>query len=148
MLIRRCRVGPDRASVLMLVPAGFLVLIALGAIAVDLSVVFLRQREATSLALDLANDLAGVGIDQPRFRVEGVVELRGEDDLEAIARDWAEQRLDPADLVELNVEVDPATTAVQVTVVVRVPYVFAAALPGSRDSTEVTGTASARAVPR
>ena len=49
----------DRGSVLMLMPAGVLVVLLLGAIAFDLSLVFLRQRQASSLkrAVDRVVDL-------------------------------------------------------------------------------------------
>ena len=56
--------GRERASVLMLMPAGVLVVLLLGAIAFDLSLVFLRQRQASSLAVDVANDLATAALDE------------------------------------------------------------------------------------
>ena len=66
----------DRGSVLMLMPAGVLVVLLLGAIAFDLSVVFLRQRQASSLAVDVANDLATAALDEEAFRAEGTYRAR------------------------------------------------------------------------
>ena len=62
----------------MLMPAGVLVVLLLGAIAFDLSVVFLRQRQASSLAVDVANDLATAALDEEAFRADGDVSTRPE----------------------------------------------------------------------
>ena len=45
----------------MLMPAGVLIVLLLGSLAFDLSLVFLRQRQASSLTIDVANDLADGG---------------------------------------------------------------------------------------
>ena len=135
----------ERGSVLMLMPAGVLVVLLLGAIAFDQSLVFLRQRQASSLAGDVANDLATAALDEEGFRVDG------------------EFRLDPAraeqlgialvaasdlgDLVE-DVEVEVVgADAVALRVVVRVEYVFARAIPGAASGTTVSATATAIGAP-
>ena len=59
----------------MLMPAGVLVVLLLGAIAFDLSLVFLRQRQASSLAVDVANDLATAALDEEAFRRDGEFRL-------------------------------------------------------------------------
>src|SRR5262245_43786078 len=51
----------DRGSVLFLVPAAFLVVLILASIAVDMSVVQLRERQAFDFASGAANDAAGAG---------------------------------------------------------------------------------------
>ena len=51
----------------MLMPAAVLVVIILGAIAVDQAVVFTRQRELIAAAEAAANDAAGYGIDRDAF---------------------------------------------------------------------------------
>jgi len=45
--------------VLMLMPAAVLIVLLLGAIAVDSAIVYLRQRQAYNVAFDAANDAAG-----------------------------------------------------------------------------------------
>ncbi|HUS60595.1 MAG TPA: hypothetical protein VMY34_00265, partial [Acidimicrobiales bacterium] len=79
----------------MLVPAGALIVLLLGAIAFDLSLVFLRQRQASSLAADVANDLASIALDVPRLRESGVFEL---DPMRADA--VGRSRLDASDLAD------------------------------------------------
>ena len=135
----------DRASVLMLMPAGVLVVLLLGAIAFDLSVVFLRQRQASSLAVDVANDLATAALDEDAFRADGTYRLdpsRAEELADSLVRasDLA------GEVTELDVTV-LAPDAVEVRVVVAVDYVFAKAIPGTRDGTSVEATAIAAAVP-
>lgn len=142
MTVRR---PSERGSVLMLMPAGVMIVLLLGAIAFDLSLVFLRQRQASSLAIDVANDVATAALDEAAFRRDGVfrldperaeslgVELVGASDLRAIV-----------EVVEVDV-VGP--DEVTVRVVLQVDYVFARAIPGSSDGTTVTASATAVATP-
>jgi len=132
----------------MLMPAGILIVILLGAIAFDLSLLFLRQRQAASVAADVANDLATEALDEARFRSTG--EFRLDDER---ARRLAAALLQESDvggeLVDADVTIvdDPTTgdDAVEVRVVVRVDYVFARAIPGAADGTDVEAVATATA---
>lgn len=138
------RMRGRRGSALMLVPAGFLVLLLLGAIAVDLSLLFLRQRQASSLVVGLANDLATLALDEEALRATGEYVLD-----EAAARDLGLRLARSSDLSEQLTAleilvVDDDTISVRATV--RVEYVFARSLPGARDGHEVTASATARAV--
>ena len=135
----------SRGSVLMLMPAGALIVLLLGAIAFDLSLVFLRQRQASSLAADVANDLASVALDVPTFRESGVFEL------DPIRADSLGRAL--LDASDLSDELTSATITitgsdtVTVRVTVSVDYVFAKAIPGADDGTTVTANATAAATP-
>lgn len=139
--------GPcrERGSVLMLMPAGVLVTLLLGAIAFDLSVVFLRQRQASSLAVDVANDLATAALDEASFRADGSYRLDPEraEDLAIAMVDASELR---DEIVSYEVEVVGDDT-VRVRVVLRAEYVFARAIPGTSDGTTVEASATATAVP-
>lgn len=125
----------------MLMPAGVLVVLLLGAIAFDLSLVFLRQRQASSVAADVANDLASVALDVPTFRATGVFELDPDR-----ADELGRSLLDASDLAghvtAASITVISPDT-VTVTVTVEVDYVFAKAIPGAADSTTVTARATA-----
>lgn len=135
----------DRASVLMLMPAGVLVVLLLGAIAFDLSLVFLRQRQASSVAVDVANDLATAALDEEGFRADGRFELDPAR-ADALGRSLvAASDLGP-DVVAVEVSVI-APDAVEVRVVVGVDYVFARAIPGASNGTTVTASATAVASP-
>lgn len=137
------RPEPTRGSVLMLMPAAILIVFLLAAIAVDLSLVFLRQREATSHAVDLANDVATVGLDQDAFRSGRDLQLVDDASLQGIARDLAVSRIG-GELVAVDAR-SVGPVSVEITVVLRADYVFARALPGEADSTEVTATATGEA---
>ena len=124
---------------------GVLVVLLLGAIAVDLSVVFLRQRQASSLAVDVANDLATAVLDEEAFRADGTYRLdpNRADELAGalvLASDLGDQ------VTEVEVTV-LTPDSVEVRVEVTVDYVFAKAIPGARDGTTVEATATAVAVP-
>ena len=125
----------------MLMPAGVLIVLLLGAVAFDLSLVFLRQRQASSVAGDVANDLATQAVDEEEFRATGEFRL-DPDRADEIGRALLAQSDVAADIVDLEVDVIGADT-VQVTVVLHVEYLFAGAIPGANDSTEVQATAAA-----
>lgn len=135
----------SRGSVLMLMPAGVLVVLLLGAIAFDLSLVFLRQRQASAVAVDVANDLAGLALDEDAFRSDGVIRL-DPDLAEVMGRELVASS-DLADAV-VDLEVDLVSdTAVEVRLVVEVDYVFAKAIPGAAEGTTVTAAATAVIAP-
>jgi len=136
----------DRGSVLMLVPAAVLVLVILGAIAVDFSVAFLGQRELTSAAGAAAND-ASTAIAEGRFYRSapggGVVidESRA-----ARVVDQALAARAPRGVSIDGVSVDPSGGQVCVVLRGRVDYVFAKAIPGMAHGAAVQGRATATAV--
>jgi len=137
--------GRQRGSVLMLMPAGVLIVLLLGAISFDLSLVFLRQRQASGVAVDLANDLASAALDEATLRGSGafVLDPRRAEDLAASfvgGSDVASQ------LTSLEVEVIGADR-VRVTIILWVDYVFAKAIPGAAEGTSVTAQATAVASP-
>lgn len=138
------RPGPDRGSVLILVPAGFLVMLLLASIAFDLSLLFLRQRQASSLAHDLANDVVTLALDEEHLRTTGRYRL-DEAAAASIGRDLAlgsdlREQLRGVEVVVVDDD------EVQVTVRVQVDYVFARAIPGASDGAEVAATAVAEAM--
>jgi hypothetical protein len=128
----------------MLVPAGLLITLLLGGIAFDLSLLFLRQRQASSVAVDLANDLATLALDEGHLRETGeyVLDPRRAD---ALATDLLRRSDVATEAVALTVRVT-TPDSVSVTVTLGVDYVFAKAIPGAADGTEVSATASAVAV--
>ena len=65
----------ERGSALLLVPAGILIVILLGAIVVDTAVVFLAEREAEAAAAAAANDLATLALDEELLRRTGEYEI-------------------------------------------------------------------------
>lgn len=131
----------QRGSVLMLMPAGALVVILLGAVSFDLSLLFLRQRQAASVAVDVANDLASVAFDEEVFRRDGTFRLDPDR-----AADIGTSLIDASDLSGEIEDVEITVTGpdrVEVRITARVDYVFAKAIPGAADGTTVTGRATA-----
>lgn len=136
----------ERGSVLLLFPAGVLVMLILGSIAVDFSIAHMAERELAAAAAAAANDAAGAGLDAQRFRSTGEVVLdpaaAERAGLAAISRRAASFHLAEASVVVVDAD------TVEVTVRARVPYVFARAVPGAPDGAEVQATARADAVTR
>jgi hypothetical protein len=138
----RLRMAEDRASTLMLVPAGFLVVLVLASIAIDMSLVQLRQRQAHELAAAAANDAATAGADRRQIRSGGY----GSDRSAAIAvveRIVAASELAP-DVVG-SPTVDVTAEGVEVEISLRADYLFADVVPGAPDGATVTARASATA---
>lgn len=131
----------QRGSVLMLMPAGVLIVLLLGAIAFDLSLLFLRQRQASSVAVDVANDLASAAFDEGTFRATGEFTL-DPTRADQLGRAFVDQSDLAGDVVSLEVDV-VGRDSVTVTLIVRVDYVFAKAIPGASGGSTVTARATA-----
>lgn len=132
----------ERGSALVLVPAGVLVLVVLGAIAVDSAVAFLGQREASNAAAAAANDAAAAALSDASFYRGSGALVVDPVRADAVARRAVEARA-PRGLAVEAVEVRVDGAGVCVTVRGRVPYVFARGLPFAADSAVVRGQAGA-----
>ena len=136
------RSSRDRGSALMLMPAATLVVFLLGSIALDFSVMFLRQRQALNLAADVANSAAVEGIDAEAFRETGDFEFSPAR-LDAVAERY--ERLAPFEEPP-TIEVEPeGTDHVLVTITYEYDLVFAGIVPGAERHRVETSTARARA---
>lgn len=134
----------QRGSVLMLMPAAVLVVLLLAAISVDLSLVFLRQRQASGVAIDVANDLASAALDEAAFRSTGEFTLDPAR-AERLGRAFIDSSDVAGDVVGVDIDVIGADE-VRVTLTLRVEYLFAKAIPGAADGTTVSAHATAVAV--
>lgn len=125
----------DGGSVLMLVPAAVLIVLLLGAIAVDSAIVYLGQRQAYDVAFDAANDAAGAGFDVDIARTTGEV-VYDPDRVAAIAA----QAVAAAGIDDLElVSAEPDGAAVVVTVRRTVEHLFVQALgEPSRDELTIS----------
>lgn len=132
-LSRRCQLSPrrrerDRGSVLALVPAGFLILMVLGAIAVDSGAVYLGQRDWSATLEAAANDAAGAAVSNPAFYSRGTIELDPGRVAEVVCEDVAVQGTDG--LVDPTVSVAVVGPAVFVEGHADVRAVFGRSIPG------------------
>lgn len=135
----------ERGSVLLLFPAAALIVVVLSAIAFDLSLVRLRQRQARTVAIDAANDAVTAALDEASWRETGV-EVVDARRAHAVVSD-AIMSSDIGDDVE-NFDVHVDAGGVLVRLVVHVEYVFAAGLPGAADGIDLEATARATLVGR
>lgn len=127
----------------MLMPAAVLIVLLLGAITVDLTVVRLGQRELIAAAGDAANDAATFGIDQRILRAGGGTVVDPSRAHQAVVASLDAKGLLDELAAPPAVEVTPDGT-VEVRLVRRVPYVFAKAIPGVAHDVVVRGTGAAR----
>ncbi len=139
---RRTDPGDDRGSVLMLVPAGLLIVLVMASIAVDMSLVQLRQRQAHDLAAGAANDAATAAADLGSLRSgDYVVDQR--------AATGVAERVIAASELAGDVVGTPAVRVadgrVEVEISLYADYIFAGVIPGAADGMTVTATASATA---
>ena len=136
------RRADERGSVLMLVPAGVLIVFVLASIAVDMSLVHLRKRQAFDLASAAANDAATAGADQAALRLGSYVIEPGS------ARAVVDDVVGASELAPL-LAAPPSVTVtaegVSVEITLEADYVFAGVLPGPPDGTIVAASATAAA---
>ncbi|QXC62402.1 hypothetical protein KSP35_06270 [Aquihabitans sp. G128] len=130
----------ERGSVLMLFPAAVLIVMLLGAIAVDRAVIFGAQRELVATAQAAASDAAAAGIDVAAVRAGGSLRY------DPARIDAAVQR----SVATLGAGTTASWDLVGTDVVVRltraVDLVFTKAVPGADDRVVVTATARASLV--
>ncbi|MFP5376927.1 MAG: hypothetical protein ACLGIO_09130 [Acidimicrobiia bacterium] len=136
----------DAGSVLMLVPAGVLVLFVLGAIAVDAAIGFLAQRELSATAAAVANDAATVALAEDRFYADDAAGRLEVDEGAAaeVVRRGLELRA-PRGVHDVSWSVRAAGDQVCVTLTGRVPYLFSRIVPGAPQHAAVRGRAVATA---
>jgi hypothetical protein len=139
-------VAGERGSVLLLVPAAVLVLVVLGAIAVDFALAFLGQRELNAAAAAAANDAAGAALSDAAFYSgrHGPVEIDPARAEEVAAA--ALERRRPGGVEVTSLTVRASGPQVCITVVGRVPYLFSPIVPGGPRAAVVRGQAVASAV--
>ncbi len=131
----------------MLMPAAVLIVLVLGAIAVDLSVVHLAHRDLIDIAASAANDAATDGLDTEAFHRTGTYRLDLDRAMAAVRRTLAVHQVAGRATI---VRVVQGPGADQVTVELQMPvtYIFAKALPGANEGTTVKAHATATAAER
>lgn len=134
---------PERGSVLLLFPAAFLVVLVLGAIAIDAGVLFLEQRELAAAAGAAANDAATLAVDHDVLRTSGQVVLDPARAEQAVAGSLASRGV--LDRLSGPPQVLVDGDRITVSLTARADYVIARALPGTETGRQVAATAGARA---
>jgi len=130
----------DQGSALLLMPVAVLIVIILGAIAVDSSITFLAQRELVDATQAAANDAATYGADVGQIRSGSGYTLDRSRVDEAVRRAFAARGLDR---VDLSYEVVGGSLVVHARR--RVSTVFSKAIPGGEGSVVVTARATGQA---
>ena len=127
----------ESGSVLMLMPAAVLIVVMLGAIAVDRAVVFGAQRDLVASAQAAADNGASLGVDLDRLRADGEIEP----DLAAIdqAIALAATTFDPGTSVTWYLQGDDVVVELERTV----DLVFAPGVPGAAPTEPVRARATA-----
>ena len=129
----------------MLMPAGLLIVLVLASIAVDMSLVHLRKRQAFELAAAAANDAATAGVDQGRLRTTHEYVLDPDRARSVVGDVLAASELAPQLARPPVVTVTGA--GVRVELALEADYIFADVIPGAPDGTVVAASATAMAVP-
>lgn len=131
----------DRGSVLFLLPAAALVVLALASITVDLGLLHVRSRELWSVADAAANDAASAGLDLTALRTTGALRLDPAAATDAALAAVAASGVDGVEVAAVDVTGDGR----EITVTLRreATLVIGRGLPGA-DTRVLTATATAR----
>ena len=139
---------PDRGSVLVLVPAGFLVLVLLGAMAVDSAVAFLGQRQLADTTAGAANDAASAALANGAFYRSGTLSIDPSEAAAVVCRSVAAQG--DGDLRDLTLAIAVAGPVLRVRAHAEIDAVFGRIVPGFGHrpvSAEATAAATAATIP-
>jgi hypothetical protein len=131
----------ERGSTLALVPAGFLVLIMLAAIAVDSAVAFLGQRQLGDALAAAANDAAAAAVSNSTFYGSGRIAIDPNTAAAVVCQSIEAQH---PNLSDIRLSVALAGPAIAVRGTAQVEEVFGRALPGLH-TRQVSASASAAA---
>ena len=128
----------------MLMPAVLLVVIVMGAIAIDLGAVHVRQRDLANAAAAAANDGVSYGLDRDHLRATGEQRLDPVAVAETVAASIAARQT--GDIVVIDVQLI-GTDQVEVTLGTTAVHILAPAVPGASSSVSLRATARARLIP-
>lgn len=141
---RACR-RAERGSVLLLYPAGILVVIILGAMAVDYAIAFQAQRELANATTAVANDVAVEAISNQAFYQGGgriVLSQQVVNGLQPTALVQSQLNRQFRG-VQVQAGVSPDGRCVVLRAQADVDYIFAKAIPGASRSLTVHARAAA-----
>ena len=136
------RVRDERASALMLVPAGVLVLLVLAAIAIDSAAILLAQRELAHKTAAVANDIATLALDDDELYGTGRVAIDAGVAEEFVERAFAAPTQGVRS-VQAAVEVSPDGRTISIEARAEVPWFFARVLPTADDVAVVEAVSTA-----
>lgn len=136
----------ERGTVLILVPTMMLVLLSLGAIAIDLTAIHLSQRAIHRVVSAAADDAAGM-IDTRQIQIDGSVRIDAAKAARTITAHLRSASLPgtPRGTPEVAIANDGLSLTVQV--VVEVDHILLRSMPGASQSELITVAASARILP-
>jgi len=126
--VRLTRLDRDEGSVLALVPAVFLVLVILGALAVDSAVTYLGQRQLHDAMVAAANDSVAAAVDDRSFYQQARIVLDPSRVAAVACASVEAQHMSDVHGLRVWVTVGQASVRVRATAVV--DAVFGQALPG------------------
>jgi len=118
----------DCGSVMVLVPAGFLVLIVLGALAVDSAASYLAQRQLRDTLTAAANDAVTAGLSNGSFYSNGSLTLDPAQTAAAVCTSVLAQA--DGDLHDVQLWMATDGRSIRLAATARVDAVFGRALPG------------------
>ena len=127
----------DRGSSLVFAPAAVLILIVLGAIAVDFAAVHMRQRELENIADAAANDAAAAAVDQLVLRTSGEPVIDPALAHSVISASVGSRNIEGVAITGASID----DNQIEVALALEVDYIFGKAVGLS--STQLTATGSA-----
>lgn len=132
----------ERGSAFLLMPVAILMVLALGAIAIDLSARMTAQRALTTTVESAADDAASA-VDLDALRTLGVTRIDPDRARDAVVRHVLTARLPGRIVAPLDVTVSPDGMRVEVVAHMDVDAIFEPSVPGGARSHRVTARASA-----
>lgn len=132
----------DRGQSLLLLPAGFLIVLILGSLVLEAAALHLRQRQLDDLADSLANDAAAIGFDIDSFRDSGEIRIDADRAGRALDASIQFSNLPDARAAALRVTNGPEPE-VEVDLVIQHEYIIGRSLLGGASNTlTATGRAA------
>ena len=146
-MVHRRRATParrsERGTALVLVPTMLLVLLLLGGLAVDMSLLHASQRRAERIAAAAADDAAGM-LDLEQIQLTGQLDIEPTAARRVAAAHVTTASQHGADVELVDVRVDASGDRVRVRVRTLTPAVLLRSLPGRAEHQWVSASATGR----
>jgi hypothetical protein len=137
----------DRGTVLLLMPAAVMIMLVLGAIAIDIGLGAVRARELRAVAASSANDSLAA-LDVTALRTEGQLVIDPTRATEIVAEAIARGPLPQATIERVTIGHDPlGRPEITIQLGLDVDLIIAPALPGAPTNIHVSATEHAVVIP-
>ena len=137
----RRHIQDDRGQAIFMAPIGFIIVLLLGGVVLEVGNLHLRQRQLDDLADSAASNAAGAGFDVDHFRSTGEIAVNGDAARDMVNLTAGNSNLDPVTVVRVN-PVSAPDPGIEVELHYTHEFIFGRQVFGASQTLDAVGNAS------